>query len=87
MIEAVAELLERMKRGERTGVMLITSGPTGDDETGIYGDFADSLQYAAYSASMGLNTLMKLLAERGNVPKTSIDQATAGATHRAAAVS
>ena len=73
MVDAVSDLLEKMKRGEQTGVMFISSSATGDDLTGVYGEFADRLQYAVYAATKGLNSLVTLVAESQGVGHTTVD--------------
>lgn len=73
MVDAVSDLLEKMKRGEQTGVMFISSSATGDDITGVYGEFADRLQYAVYAATKGLSNLVTLVAESPGVGHTAVD--------------
>lgn len=63
MVEAAREVLGRIERGELTGWMFIASTLNGDDITGVYGSYADRLQYAVYSASKGLNALVEKVAD------------------------
>lgn len=71
MVEAVAELLRKMESGELSGLMFIASTPHGDDITGVYGAYADRLQYAVYAATKGLNTLVDAVAESPGVGSTA----------------
>ncbi len=73
MVEAVSNLLEKMKRGEQTGVMFVAASATGDDITGVYGEFADRLQYAVYAATKHLDMLVTRAAESSGVGHSSID--------------
>jgi hypothetical protein len=57
------KLLDKMRRGEQTGIMFVSSSATGDDLTGCYGAFADRLQYAVYAATKQLNGLVDRIAE------------------------
>lgn len=67
MVEAVSAMLEKMKRGEKTGIVFVAASATGDDVTGVYGDFADRLQYAIYATSQHLAALIKQAAESPGV--------------------
>lgn len=71
MVEAVSNLLEKMKRGEPTGVMFITSTPSGD-VSGVYGDFADRLEYAIYATTKHLDMLVTRSAEHPGIGYTSL---------------
>lgn len=67
MVAAGADLLKKMERGELTGLMFIASTPHGEDITGVYGAFADRLQYAVFAASKGLNALVDIVADSAGV--------------------
>jgi hypothetical protein len=65
MVEAASALVERLKRGEKSGVMIIGSTPAGIVSS-VYGDFADRLQYAVYAATKHLDMLVtKAAADAG----------------------
>lgn len=51
-------MVEKMKRGELTGWIFVAASASGDDITGVYGDFADRLQYAMYAATKQLDALV-----------------------------
>jgi hypothetical protein len=59
MVEAARVLLGKMERGEVTGLMFVASTLNGDDVSGVYGAYADRLQYGIYSATRGLNALVE----------------------------
>jgi hypothetical protein len=71
MVEAVSNLLEKMKRGEQTGIMFVSASATGDDITGVYGDFADRLQYAIYAATKHLDALVTRAANSPGIGHSS----------------
>jgi hypothetical protein len=86
MVKAAEEMVEKMKRGELTGWIFIAASATGDDVTGVYGDFADRLQYAVYATSQHHADLVRKAAESpglgysstgpmsGTIPPITVDQ-------------
>lgn len=64
-------MVEKMKRGELTGIVFVAASATGEDVTGIYGDFADRLQYAIYATSQHHAALVRQAAESGGIGYSS----------------
>jgi len=71
MVAAGADLLRKMERGELTGLMFIASTPHGEDITGVYGAFADRLQYAVFAATKGVNALVDIVADSAGIGDTA----------------
>lgn len=66
-------MIEKMKTGELTGWMFVASSATGDDITGVHGDFADRLQYAIYGATKHLDALVTRAASLPGLGYTSME--------------
>jgi hypothetical protein len=71
MVEAAEKMIEKMKRGELTGLMFVASSASGDDITGCYGAFADRLQYAVYASSQYHADLVRKAAESPGIGYSS----------------
>ena len=57
MADRLAVLYAKARRGQITSLLHVATGPEIDDETGLSGEFADDLEYAAEVLSESLTLI------------------------------